>query len=156
MLSSFVLKTTEQLQTKIKHSVSINHCLRHVLFGHFSMSLSLNSFFKDLFILSMLCLHACICIRYFLQKGSCLNATCVLVVAVHQTLGVQDWRLKRGSHIGLSPLTGVIQVDSVRIDWRESTCLGKRQTVYGVEMWFSGGKLALVSLIPSPTRRNLA
>ena len=108
MLSRFVLKTTEQLQTKIKHSVSINHCLRHVLFGHFSMSLSLNSFFKDLFILSMLCLHACICIRYFLQKGSCLNATCVLVVAVLQALGVYDWRLKRGSHIGMSPLTGVI------------------------------------------------
>ena len=63
MLRSFVLKTTEQLQTKVKHSVSINHCLRHVLFGHFSMSLSLNSFFKDLFILSMLCLHAYICIR---------------------------------------------------------------------------------------------
>ena len=49
--------------------------------------------------------------------------------------------------MGLSPLTGVIQVGSVRIDWRESTCLGVRQTVYGVEMWFSVGELALVSLI---------
>ena len=45
MLRSFVLKTTEQQQTKIKDSVSINHCPRHVLFGHFFMSLSLNSFF---------------------------------------------------------------------------------------------------------------
>ena len=41
----------------------------------------------------------------------------------------------------------MIQVDSVRIDWRESTFLGKRQTVYGVGMWFSGGELALVSLV---------
>ena len=74
------------------------------------------------------------------------------------TPGTRGLRLasEEGQSYRNEPFNRCDMVDSVRIDWRESTCLGKRQTVYGVEMWFSGGKLALVSLIPSPTRRNLA